>query len=216
MQCYIITCGSATSRYLNPIHEKVSEIFLNFFFVIFINKANRLKSDKNNLFNKQPFLRKSDSIYFFSISILFCRTTYSHCLAHELFALVLHTHRKHSPQDLSWSALWVNQLTYFFLSVFSFTNIHKPQDSICCKIFKVCLTILGHYALEGQFLSTSSTQFTEGGDCYREITSTHSWWPDSSLEILASEWKSLTTKVRTLRSRKTRKCSSAHANSRLS
>ena len=26
---------------------------------------------------------------------------------------------------------------------------HFGQKSICCKIFKVCLTILGHYALKG-------------------------------------------------------------------
>ena len=137
-----------TLEALKPYYQKGPQIFSIFFFV-FISKTNRLKSDKNNLFNKQPFLRKSDNIYFFSISILFWRTTYSRCLTHELFALVLNAHRKYSTQDLSWSTLWVNQRTYFFLSLFLFKNIHKPQDSICCKIFKMCLTILGHYALKG-------------------------------------------------------------------
>ena len=146
MQCYIITCGPAASRHLKPIHEKGLKkiFFFNFLFVfVFINKTNRLKSDKNNLFNKQPFLRKSDNIYFFSISILFWHTTYSHCLAHELFALVLHTHRKHSPQDLSWSTLWGNPLTYFFLSVFSFTNI-LLQDfkSVSDHFGTLCIKVL--------------------------------------------------------------------------
>ena len=29
------------------------------------------------------------------------------------------------------------------------SDTHLKSCSICCKIFKVCLTILGHYALKG-------------------------------------------------------------------
>ena len=87
----------------------------------------------------------------------------------------------------------LNKGNFFFLSGFSFTNIHDSQDS------------RGRGRLSIWLLSTTSassrTLRHQSGDCYGELTSASSWQPDSSREPLVSERKSLTTKLHALKSR---------------
>ena len=77
---------------------------------------------------------------------------------------------------------------FFFLSWFSFTNIHRTAGEGGGYIFHSFLPlppasqILRHYP----------------DDYCRELASTHSQQPDSKWEPLVSERKSLTTKLRAL------------------
>ena len=79
----------------------------------------------------------------------------------------------------------------FFLSGFSFTNIHNLQDS----------GVKNRLSLK--LLLTTSTRFTDtqalAGDYYRELTSTHNKQPDSNWEALVSQCKLVTTKLRALK-----------------
>ena len=77
---------------------------------------------------------------------------------------------------------------FFFLSGFSFTNIHESQD---------CREGGGHFFNSSLPLpSASQTLRHQPGDYCRELTSAHSQQPGSNQEPLVSEWKSLTTKLR--------------------
>ena len=48
-------------------------------------------------------------------------------------------------------------------------NVANGSDNKCCKIFKVCLTILGHYALKGQDGSYQGNSFLSSNCKYSPL-----------------------------------------------
>ena len=80
---------------------------------------------------------------------------------------------------------------FFFLSGFSFTNIHDSQDS----------RRRGRLYLFNSSLPPSLVSQTfkrQPGDYWRVFISAHSWQPNSNGELLVSERKSLTIELSTL------------------
>ena len=77
---------------------------------------------------------------------------------------------------------------FFFLSWFSFTNIHRTAGEGGGYIFHSFLPLP----------PASQTLRHYPDDYCRELVSTHSQQPDSKWEPLVSERKSLTTKLRAL------------------
>ena len=88
---------------------------------------------------------------------------------------------------------FLNPGNFFFLSGFSFMNIHDSQDS----------RGRGGYLFNSSLPlpPASQTLRHQPGDYCRELTSAYSWQPDSNREPLVSERKSLTTKLHALKSR---------------
>ena len=79
------------------------------------------------------------------------------------------------------------KIDIFFLSGFSFTNIHKSQD---------CREGGGHFFNSSILLPPASeTLRHQLGNYYRELTSAHSQQLDSNQEPLISERKSLTIRL---------------------
>ena len=87
---------------------------------------------------------------------------------------------------------FLNPGNFFFLSGFSFMNIHDSQDS----------RGRGGYLFNSSLPlpPASQTLRHQPGDYCRELTSAYSWQPDSNREPLVSERKSLTTKLHALKS----------------
>ena len=95
--------------------------------------------------------------------------------------------------DNHWLADFSTNFTsifFFFLSGFSFTNIHDSQDS----------RRGGGYLFNSSLplLPASQTPRHWPGDYCTELTCAHSQQPDLNREPLISERKSLTTKLRAL------------------
>ena len=85
------------------------------------------------------------------------------------------------------AAVLILNACFFFLSGFSFTNIHYLQDS----------RGRGGYLFNSSLPlpPASQTLRYQPGDYCRELTSAHSQQPHSNREPLVSERKSLTTKL---------------------
>ena len=86
------------------------------------------------------------------------------------------------------AAVLILNACFFFLSGFSFTNIHYLQDS----------RGRGGYLFNSSLLlpPASQTLRYQPGDYCRELTSVRSQQPDSNREPLVSEYKPLTGKLR--------------------
>ena len=109
----------------------------------------------------------------------------------------------------------------FFLSSNSMAEISPNPEALGINTFffffffylgflSRTFTIHGTAGEGGGYLFNSSLPFPPAsqtlrhwpGDCCRQLTSAHSWQPDSNREPLVSERKSLTTKLRALSSPK--------------